>query len=75
MAACNDAVAVVPVQEKQEAVPIHYNYLKETVCNVTNCSDDKPGIKIEFNGYSIAINNSTDSRIIAATLNALQQIC
>ena len=75
MAACNDAAAVVPVQEKQEAVPIHYNDLKETICTVTNCSDDKPDIKIEFNGYSIAINNSADSRIIAATLNALQQIC
>ena len=28
MAACNDVAAVVPVHEKQEVVPIHYNELK-----------------------------------------------
>lgn len=75
MEACNDTAAVVPVHEKQEVVPIHYNELKDNNCTIPNCSDDKSDIKIEFNGYSIAINNSADSRIIAATLNALQQIC
>jgi hypothetical protein len=75
MVACNDTAAVVPVHEKQEVVPIHYNELKDNNCTIPNCSDDKSDIKIEFNGYSIAINNSADSRIIAATLNALQQIC
>lgn len=75
MAACNNAAAVVPVHEKQEVVPIHYNELKDNNYSIPDCSDDKSDIKIEFNGYSIAINNSADSRIIAATLNALQQIC
>ena len=68
MAACNDAAAVVPV-------PIHYNELKDNNSTIPNYCDEKSDIKIEFNGYSIAINNSADSRIIAATLNALQQIC
>ena len=75
MTACNDAEAVVPVHEKQEVVPIHYNELKDNNCTIPNCSDDKSNIKIEFNGYSITINNSTDGRIIAATLNALQWGC
>ena len=56
-------------------MPIHYNELKDNNRTIPNYSDDKSDIKIEFNGYSIAINNSADSRIIAATLNALQQIC
>ena len=75
MAACNDAAAVVLVHEKQEVVPIHYNELKDNNSTIPNYCDEKSDIKIEFNEYSIAINNSADSRIIAATLNALQQIC
>ena len=75
MAACNDAAAVVLVHEKQEVVPIHYNELKDNNSTIPNFCDEKSDIKIEFNEYSIAINNSADSRIIAATLNALQQIC
>lgn len=75
MATCNDAAAVVPVHEKQEVVSIHYNELKDNNSTIPNYCDEKSDIKIEFNGYSIAINNSADSRIIAATLNALQQIC
>lgn len=75
MAACNNVAAAVPVHEKQEVVPIHYNELKDNNYSILNCSDDKSDIRIEFNGYLIDINNSADSRIIEATLNALQQIC
>ena len=75
MAACTNTTAVASIPEKQEVVPIHYNELKDNNCTIPNYSDDKSDIKIEFNGYSIAINNSADSRSIAATLNALQQIC
>lgn len=75
MKASDVPVSVPKVAAKQEVVPIHYNELKDNNCTIPNCSDDKSDIKIEFNGYSIAINNSADSRIIAATLNALQQIC
>ena len=75
MAASTNTAAAVQVQEKQQVVPVHYNELKDNNCTIPNYSDDKSDIKIEFNGYSIAINNSADSRIIVATLNALQQIC
>lgn len=75
MAACNNVAVAVPVHEKQEVVPIHYDELKDNNYSIPNCSDDKSDIRIEFNGYLIAINNSAVSRIIAATLNVLQQIC
>ena len=75
MAACTNTAATVQVQEKQEVVPIHYNELKDNNSTISNYCDEKSDIMIEFNGYSIAINNSADNRIIAATLNALQQIC
>ncbi len=75
IAVCTNTTVVASIPEKQEVVPIHYNELKDNNRTIPNYSDDKSDIKIEFNGYSIAINNSADSRIIAATLNALQQIC
>ena len=75
MAACNNVAVAVPVHEKQEVVPIHYDELKDNNYSIPNCSDEKTDIRIEFNGYLIAINNSAVSRIIAATLNVLQQIC
>jgi hypothetical protein len=31
MEACNNTAAVVPVHEKQEVVPIHYNELKDNI--------------------------------------------
>lgn len=71
MAACTNTAATVQVQEKQEVVPIHHNELKDNNSTIHNYCDEKSDIKIEFNGYSIAINNSADNRIIAATLNAL----
>ena len=71
MIACNDVIAVVSVNEKQEVVLIHNNELKENNCAISNYSDDKIDIKIEFKGYWIAINSSADRRIIVATLNAL----
>ena len=36
MAACNDVAAVVPVHEKQEVVPIHYNELKDNNYSIPN---------------------------------------
>ena len=75
MAACTNTAATVQVQEKQQVVPVHYNELKDNSSTIPDFCDEKSDIKIEFNGYSIVINNSADDRIIAATLNALQQIC
>lgn len=75
MAACTNTASTVQLQEKQEVVPIHYNELKDNNSIIPNYCDEKSDIKIEFNGYLIAINNSADNRIITTTLNALQQIC
>lgn len=75
MTACTNAADVIPAVEKQEVVPIHYNELKDNNCTTPDYCVEQSDIKIEFNGCSISINNSADSRIIAATLNALQRIC
>ena len=75
MAACTTSDTVTKVQEKQEVVPIHYNELPDADCIIPKYSNETPDIKIEFNGYSVTINNSADDRIIAATLQALQHIC
>lgn len=50
MAACNNVAAVVPVHEKQEVVPIHYNELKDNNSTIPKCYDDKSDIKVDFNG-------------------------
>lgn len=75
MVACTNTADTVQVQEKQEVVPIHYNELRDNNSIIPNYCDEKSDIKIEFKGYTIAINNSADNRIIATTLNVLQQIC
>lgn len=54
-------LTVVSVYEKQEVVPSHYNELKDNNCTIPNCYDDKSDIKIESDGYSIAINNSANN--------------
>ena len=75
MAACNNVAVAVPVHEKQEVVPIHYNELQETKIDTSKKHSDSVAIRLEYNGIIMAISNDADAAIIKATLMALQQLC
>ncbi len=61
--------------EKTEVVPIHYNELQETKVVLPKKHMDSIAIHLEYNGFVLAIRNDADTAIIAATLNALRQLC
>ena len=66
---------VPKVLEKTEVVPIHYNELQETKVVLSKKQTDSIAIHLEYNGFVLAISNDADVDIIAATLNALRQLC
>jgi len=68
--------ASVPnVVEKAEIVPIYYNELQDTKAALPKKQTDSIAIRLEYNGVIMAISNDADAAIIAATLNALRQLC
>ena len=67
--------SVPKVLEKTEVVPIHYNELQETKAVLPKKQTDRIAIHLEYNGFVLDISNNADAAIIAATLNALQQLC
>ena len=68
--------ASVPrVLDKPEIVPIHYNELQDTKVGLPKKQTNSLAIRLEYNGAVLAISNDADAAIIAATLNALRQLC
>ena len=67
--------SVPKVVEKTEIVPIHYNELQETKVVLPKTQTDSIAIRLEYNGVVLDISNDADVSIIAATLNALRQLC
>lgn len=63
------------VVDKPEVVPIHYNELQDTKVGLLKKQADSIAIRLEYNGAVLAISNDADAAIIAATLNALRQLC
>ena len=67
--------SVPKVVEKTEIIPIHYNELQETKVVLPKNQTDSIAIRLEYSGFVLAISNDADAAIIAATLNALRQLC
>ncbi len=61
--------------EKAKIVPICYNELQETKAVLPKKQTDSIAIRLDYNGVVMAISNDANDAIIAATLNALRQLC
>lgn len=67
--------SVPKVLEKTEIIPIHYNELQETKVVLPKKQMGSIAIRLEYSGFVLTISNDADDAIIAATINALRQLC
>lgn len=66
---------VQKIEVEHEVVPIHFNQMSVECSETPKQKSYSPAIRLSFHGVDMEINNTADSAIIAATLNALQQLC